>query len=55
MGNGSLHPKEQELKKRLGPLYETETPPEGAVIVGEGKPQEEKAAEPEHSVSSRES
>lgn len=35
MGNGSYHPEEQKKKERLGDLYETETPPEGARIIGE--------------------
>jgi hypothetical protein len=41
MANGSLHPKEQELKKRLGKDYEVETPPPGAVIIGEGTTEHE--------------
>jgi hypothetical protein len=35
MSNGSIHPKEQELKERLGKDYEVETPPPGARIYGE--------------------
>jgi hypothetical protein len=34
MANGSIHPKEQELKERLGKDYETENPPVGARILG---------------------
>jgi hypothetical protein len=35
MANGSLHPKERVLKERLGKDYEVETPPLGAVVIGE--------------------
>lgn len=37
MANGSIHPKEKELKERLGKDYETETPPPGANVVGENR------------------
>jgi hypothetical protein len=52
MANGSIHPKEQELKERLGKDYETETPPPGAVIVGEGTVPQERAADVKSPVNS---
>jgi hypothetical protein len=47
MSNGSIHPKEQELKERLGKDYEVETTPPAARIYGEADVSERKEEQPE--------